>query len=330
MELPRVAEEIRRRGSRRVLLQLPDGVRPFAWQMVRALREATGVQVLLSGDSCYGACDLAARQARELGADLLVHYGHSAMLEEGEVPVIYVHAEVDVDVGRLVDESLPHLCAYRRVGVVTTVQHVHQVHEVALELTRRGFEAQVGAGDGKAPNTGQILGCHYGAAVRVAGDVDAFLYVGGGGFHPLGLALATGKPVVAADPYGGSAEAVKQGDLMRLAKRRMAGIAAARGAKAVGILASSKPGQMDLEAAEGLERRFRDRGVEAAVVYLDEVRAEHLNNYTEPQAFVVTACPRVALDGVPGVDRPMLTVQEARVALGDLTWDDAWGRGLLG
>lgn len=330
LELPKVVEEIKRRGSTRVLLQLPDGMRPFALQLVRAIREATGAQVFLSGDSCYGACDLASRQARELGADLLVHYGHSAMVEDSEVPVLYVHAEVDVDVRRLVEESLPHLGEYRRVGVVTTVQHVHQVHEVALELERRGVEARVGEGDDKAPNAGQVLGCHYGAALRVAEDVDAFLYVGGGRFHPLGLALSTGKPVVVADPYGGSVTALGAEALMGFAKRRMAGIVAARDAKAVGILMSSKPGQAALEVAEGLERRFRDRGVEAAIFYLDEVRAEHLNNYSEPQAFIVTACPRIAIDGVTGVDRPMLTVQEARVALGDLRWDEVWGRGYLG
>lgn len=330
LELPKIAEEIKRRGSTRVLLQLPDGMRPHALQLVRVIREATGAQVFLSGDSCYGACDIATRQARELEADLLVHIGHSAMVEEGEVPVLYVHAEVDVDVRRLVEETLPHLSEYRRVGVVTTVQHVHQVHEVALELERRGVEARVGEGDDKAPNAGQVLGCHYGAALRVAEDVDAFLYVGGGRFHPLGLALATGKPVVVADPYSGSVTAVEPEALMGLAKRRMAGIVAARDAKALGILVSSKPGQGALEVAEGLERRFRDRGVEAAIFYLDEVRAEHLNNYSEPQAFIVTACPRIAIDGVTGVDRPMLTVQEARVALGDLTWDEVWGRGYLG
>jgi 2-(3-amino-3-carboxypropyl)histidine synthase len=330
LELPRVVEEIKRRGSKRILLQLPDGMRPFALQLVEAIREATGAKLFLSGDSCFGACDIATRQASELGADLLIHYGHSAMVEEGDVPVLYVHAEVDVDVKRLVEETLPHLCGWRRVGIVTTVQHVHQLQEIALELKKQGVEVRVGEGDDKTPNAGQILGCHYNVALRVIDDVDAFLYIGGGRFHPLGLALSTGKPVVVANPYDGSVNVLGSEALMELAKRRMASIVAARDAKALGILVSSKPGQMALEEAEDLEGRFRDRGVEATVIYLDEVRAEHLNNYTEFQAFIVTACPRIALDGVTGVDRPMLTVNEARVVLGDLEWGDVWGRGLLG
>ena len=330
LELPKVVEEVKRRGSRRVLLQLPDGMRPFAFQLVKAIREGTGAEVYLSGDSCYGACDVASRQASELNADLLVHYGHSPILEDGDVPVLYIHAEVDVDVRRLVEDSLPYFGTWKRIGVVATVQHVHQLAEVASEMARRGLHVEIGEGDPKAPLRGQVLGCHYGAATRVAGDVDAFLYIGGGQFHPVGLVLSTGKPVVVANPYDGSVAVRHPDEFMGLAKKRYAGIAVARGADRLGILVSSKPGQAALEVAQELERRFRERGVEAAVIYLDEVRAEHLNNYVEPQAFIVTACPRVALDGLAGVDRPLLTVREAYVALGDLKWEDVWGRGIVG
>jgi 2-(3-amino-3-carboxypropyl)histidine synthase len=330
LELPRVVEEVKRRGSRRVLLQLPDGMRPFAFQLVKAIREGAGAEVLLSGDSCYGACDIANRQASELGADLLVHYGHSPMVEGGDVPVLYIYAEVDIDVKRLVEDCLPYLGPWKRIGVVTTIQHVHKLAEVASEMAKWGLHAVMGEGDAKTPFRGQVLGCHYGTATSVAGDVDAFLYIGGGQFHPVGLVLSTGKPVVVANPYDGSVAVRHLDEFMGLAKKRYAGIAVARGADKLGILVSSKPGQVALDVARELERRFRERGVEAAVIYMDEVRAEHLNNYVEPQAFIVTACPRVAMDGLAGVDRPMLTVREAYVVLGDLRWEDVWGRGIVG
>ncbi len=96
------------------------------------------------------------------------------------------------------------------------------------------------------------------------------------------------------------------------------------------MLVSSKPGQRATAEAEGLQRRFAEKGCEAVIIYMDEVRAEHLNNFVEAQAFVDTACPRLAVDGVSGVDRPILTVREAEVALGDLRWEDIWGDGYLG
>jgi len=330
LELQRVIEEVNERGSRRILLQLPDGLRPLAIRLAAEIRLGTGAQVILSGDSCYGACDLASRQAEEVGADLLVHYGHSRMMDDGTIPVIYVVAEVKVDAGLIVESLLPRLGSWRRLGLATTVQHVHALPALAAELAGRGYEAHVGEGDGAAPHPGQVLGCHYGSALRVAGDADAFLFIGGGRFHPLGLALSTGKPVVAADPYDGSVTVIRPEELMGLARRRYAGVLALRGAERVGILVSSKPGQRALAAADELERRLRERGAEAAIMYMDEARAEHLNNFSEAQVFVAAACPRVALDGVAGVDRPILTVAEAYVALGDLAWEDAWGAGILG
>lgn len=330
LELERVIEEIKGRGAQRVLLQLPDGLRPLAFQMVKALRMGTGAQVYLSGDSCYGACDLAVNQARELSADLIVHYGHSRMTLDGGVPVVYVHAEVDLDAEALVEEAASQLSRWRSIGLATTVQHVHMVDEITEKLRGRGFTVHVGEGSGQTPHPGQVLGCSYRNAQAVAGDVEAFLYVGGGEFHPKGLVMSTGKPVVVANPFNATVRLMTEDDLMGVAKRRVAQIAAAREAKRIGVLVSSKPGQRATVVAEELRHRFAEKGCEAVIIYLDEVRAEHLNNFVEAQAFIDTACPRLAVDGVSGVDRPILTVREAEVALGDLRWEDIWGQGYLG
>jgi len=330
LELERVIEEIKGRGAKRVLLQLPDGLRPLAFQVAKTLQMGTGAQVYLSGDSCYGACDLALNQAQELSADLIVHYGHSSMAVEAGFPVIYVHAEVDLDAEALVEEATPQLSRWRSIGLVTTVQHVHMVGEIAEKLREKGFDVHVGGGSGKTPHPGQVLGCSYGNAKEVAGDVEAFLYVGGGEFHPKGLVMSTGKPVVVANPFNATVRLMTEDDLMGLAKRRVAQIAAAKTAERVGVLVSSKPGQRATAVAETLRAKFEEKGCEAVIIYLDEVRAEHLNNFVEAHAFIDTACPRLAVDGVGGVDRPILTVREAEVVLGERRWEDLWGDGYLG
>jgi 2-(3-amino-3-carboxypropyl)histidine synthase len=79
-----------------------------------------------------------------------------------------------------------------------------------------------------------------------------------------------------------------------------------------------------------LAEKLGDREIRAFLIYLDEVRAEQLNNFTEPEAFIETACPRIAIDGVAGVERPILTSAETRVLLGEKTWEETWGRGYLG
>jgi len=324
LELERVAAEIRRKCVTRVLLQLPDGMRPFAFQMAGYLKKATTAEIILSGDSCYGACDIASRQAKELGADLLIHYGHTCFAQQGDIPTLYVEARVPIDVDKLVEALVPHLSG-RRVGLTSTIQHTDQLISVAERLKSRGFEALIGQGGGTTPECGQVLGCSYAAATTLPGGVDTYVFIGGGMFHPIGLALTTGKPVVIVNPYDESVSRLEEAELMQLAKRRMAAIAAASKAKTVGVLVSAKPGQRALSEAMIIAEKLGDRGVTTFLIYLDEVRADQLNNFTEPEAFVDTACPRIAVNGVAGLDRPILTVAETRVLLRERSWEETWG-----
>ena len=329
LELDRVVSEIKTRKAGRVLLQLPDGMRPFASQLVKTIEESTGAKVFLSGDSCYGACDIALNQAKQLGVDLIVHYGHSPMVKHPEMPVIYVHASIDIDVDKLIEAVLPSLREYESIGLTTTVQHAHQVEEMKKKLTEKGVSVLVGGGTGKTPLDAQILGCSYMTAINIMERVDAFLYVGGGQFHPSGIVMSTGKPVIIANPYNGEVSGIEEGDLMDLAKRRMAAVTIAKTSKRFGILVSSKPGQNNLEKAVELQKMLKEQGNEALLIYMDEIRAEHINNYSEPEILVNTACPRIAVDGINGIDRPMLTINETEVVLGLRRWEELWGNAYM-
>ncbi len=72
MELERVKKEIRKSKAKKVLIQLPDGLKPKANDIVKEL-EKTGAKVYIWGGSCFGACDVPDVK----GFDLLVQFGHS-------------------------------------------------------------------------------------------------------------------------------------------------------------------------------------------------------------------------------------------------------------
>ncbi len=329
LELDRVVSEIKKREASKVLLQLPDGMRPFALQMVKAIEDATGAVVFLSGDSCYGACDIALTQARELGVDLIVHYGHTPMVKHPDMPVIYVNASIDIDVDMLIEAVLPSLQRYDIIGLATTVQHTHQLKEIVEKLTEKGVSVFIGEGAGKTPLEAQILGCSYMTSIKIKNKVDAYLYIGGGRFHPTGIVMSTGKPVIVANPYNGQISEITEDDLMDVAKRRVAAITVAKSAHRFGILVSSKPGQNNLKKAIELQKKLRKQGKEAVIIYMDEIRPEHVNNYSEPEILVNTACPRIAIDGINGIDRPMLTINETEVVLGLRKWEDLWGNAYM-
>ena len=63
---------VRDLSPRRVLIQAPPGLIDVARE-VSSLLEGMGVEVVFSGGMCWGGCDLALREAAELGCDAIVH-----------------------------------------------------------------------------------------------------------------------------------------------------------------------------------------------------------------------------------------------------------------
>lgn len=57
------------------------------------------------GDVTYGACCVDDLSAAALGADLLIHYGHSCLVpvDSTVIPCLYVFVEIKIDVNRLID-----------------------------------------------------------------------------------------------------------------------------------------------------------------------------------------------------------------------------------
>ncbi|MEM2935699.1 MAG: diphthamide biosynthesis enzyme Dph2, partial [Candidatus Bathyarchaeia archaeon] len=66
LEEERLRKEIISRGAKRVLLQLPEGLKAEGPRLA-AMVEGTGALAIVSADPCYGACDLAILDAETLG-----------------------------------------------------------------------------------------------------------------------------------------------------------------------------------------------------------------------------------------------------------------------
>jgi len=82
MEIPRIVGEIKKQKAKRVLLQFPDGLKPFSTEVVKVLKnelkaKKISAEILIWAGSCFGACDVPTAEAKELGVDLIVQFGHS-------------------------------------------------------------------------------------------------------------------------------------------------------------------------------------------------------------------------------------------------------------
>ncbi len=325
-EEERLKQEITRLGAKRVLLQLPEGLKPEGPRLAKLVEKA-GALAVVSADPCYGACDLAVSEAESLGADLIVHFGHARLLKHEKVPTLYLEARATWPVEAAVVSAVPLLSSFSRVGLATTVQHVQTLDGVRELLVRAGKTVEVGD-TGRLPYPGQVIGCDFSNVKSVAADVDAFLFVGGGKFHALGVALATLKPTVVADPYGGCAYSVSE-EVQKIIKQRYASVEEAGHAKNFGILISLKPGQNRLDDALKVKASLEKLGKAACLFAVREVVPDVLAEFPSVDAYVNTACPRISLDDASKFPKPVLTLSEFQVVSGESSWENLLKNGLF-
>jgi 2-(3-amino-3-carboxypropyl)histidine synthase len=322
----RIKQEVARLNAKRVLLQMPEGLKPEAPRLAKVIEKA-GVVAIVSADPCYGACDLATAEAESLNVDLIIHFGHAKLLKHEKVPTLYLEARATLTVDAAIVAALPLLASSSRIGLATTVQHMQTLDSVREILVRAGKAVEVGDAR-RLPYAGQILGCDFSNVKSVAKDVDAFLFVGGGKFHALGVALATSKPTVVADPYSGLAYEVGD-EVRKIVKQRYASIEETQKAKILGVLVSLKLGQKRMEDALRVKESAERMGKSCCLFALREIQPEILAEFPTVDAYVNTACPRISLDEASKFKKPVLTIEEFKVVSGEHSWEDLLKTGLF-
>ncbi len=298
-----------------IVLQVPAGLVRNAHELAAELREAVGARVSLGARACFGACDFPSTDEAPR-AEVAVVLGHAPIPNVPlPRPTYFVEmreaaGDPDALARRVAAGGLP-----RQLGFVVSVQHLDLLDPLRAALGRRGFEIHTGVGDRRLAYPAQALGCNYSSAEVIAGEVEAFLFVGTGRFHPLGLAIAVDRPVWSLDPIRNELEPPI--DRAALLRRRLLLIASVRDARRWGILASTFAGQSRMPMAQTLQSRARARGREAEILLFDRLDPRDLEGRAL-DAYVSTACPRIALDDAPNYPRPVLTPPEFLMALGEI------------
>ena len=186
----------------RILLQFPEGLKYKALEYSEKYQKE-GHEVFISSTPCFGACGVAIQEAQMVNADKIIHFGHSKFVKKDlPVPVEYINYEINIDVNYL-EHIMEELEPYTSLGLVTTIQHVHQLEEIKEFLQSKGKTVLIGKGN-IASEEGQVLGCDAGAITTILDQIDAVLYVGGGLFHPTAIKIT--KPVFVYNPHSHSIE----------------------------------------------------------------------------------------------------------------------------
>ena len=315
-QLDNIVAWIRDGGYTSVALQLPEGLKIRATEISDYLTEKTGVETLIVGLPCYGACDLYDYRGK---TDALVHFGHSPIPSQGDDSnVLYIESRSDADVNDNILDLLSGLP--ERIGLLATIQYLDLIPKVKSILEKSGRKVFVGTGDRRIAYPGQVLGCNCSSAEAVLDDVDAFLFIGEGDFHPLAAAFGIKKDVIVLNPV--TSEVRSMAEVRdRILRKRFAAIQTAKNAQSFLVIVCSKVGQNRSEEADRAIEKIRSHGLKAYKAILEEITPLSLLSY-RVDAYVNTACPRVAMDDSAKYNHPMITLTELDIVLGDREWAD--------
>jgi len=258
IDLENAVNIIVKNNYKKVLLQIPDGLKSNFFKFADFIEEKTNAEVIISADSCFGACDIPSYDLKKLGIELIIHVGHTDISEikNSQIQTIFVNAESNLDISKVIQKAIP-LIKDKKVGLVSTVQHVHLLNEAKELLVNNKFEPFIGIGDARIKLKGQILGCNFSAAKSIIDKIDTFLFIGSGNFHPLGLLLLSNKKVIVCDPYSNEVREKELEDLKdMILRQRYGAIARSKDADVFGILIGTKLGQQRIDLAYDIKKKL--------------------------------------------------------------------------
>uniref|UniRef100_A0A8B9Q379 2-(3-amino-3-carboxypropyl)histidine synthase subunit 1 n=1 Tax=Apteryx owenii TaxID=8824 RepID=A0A8B9Q379_APTOW len=316
-EIPKTVWRIRQAQARKVALQMPEGLLMFACTIADIIERFTAAEAVVMGDVTYGACCVDDYTAKALGADFLVHYGHSCLIPidatQG-VKMLYVFVDIKIDTSHFLETLRFNFPAGASLALVSTVQFVSALQAASQELRS---QYKVCVPQCKPLSPGEILGC---TSPRLAQDTDAIVYLGDGRFHLESVMIANpGIPAYRYDPYS-KVFSQEHYAHERMHRARQEAIRTAAGARTWGLILGTLGRQGSPGILQHLESRLRALGRPYVRVLLSEIFPSKLQLFPDVDAWVQVACPRLSIDWGEAFSKPLLTPYEAAVALQDIEW----------
>ena len=293
-----VLEEIKDKDYDKIGLQGPDGIKPQIIDFAEDLKDH-GFETVIVGASTFGACGIADEKVKRMGADALIHVGHTRFLHpEGDdmkdTDVYYLPYREDRDLMGVLKEHYEDIPKDETIGLVGVTQYMDRAEKAREFLQSKGYEVVEGKTGLRTTEVGQVLGCDAGAAHNISHKVDAFVFLGSGHFHPSQVS-ETGKKVYVVDPYeehiwiepANSLDDEMQAEYARVLKHK--------DTQKWGIVTSSKKGQNYMQAVKIAKEKLEKHGKDVYVFVEDRIFEPDYKGFGI-DIYVNCACPRMTKD----------------------------------
>eukprot|EP00980_Cylindrotheca_fusiformis_P009931 scaffold2195_cov132-Cylindrotheca_fusiformis.AAC.15 len=330
-EIQKTIQRIVNINASHIALQMPEGLLLYATVLSDVLQRLAPCleQVSILGDVTYGACCIDDLGAQALGAQLLVHYGHSCLvpIQHTAIPCLYVFVELTIDVPHVVDclhltvaassqEKLPH------VYLLGTIQFRHSLTQAQELLIEKGYETSIPQAKPLSP--GEVLGCTSPVLAEDTAADSIVLFVADGRFHLESTMIS--NPQISMfyryDPYSKtlteeSYEHEKMKDLRQVAIQK------AKSAKVFGILLGTLGRQGNPAILSKIQEKLKRKGKRYFIMLVSEITPAKLALLEgKIDAWVQIACPRLSVDWGHHLStkRPVLNPYELFVCLEEISF----------
>lgn len=280
-EIYKTVWKIQSTGAKRVALQFPEGLLLFACTIADIIEEFTSADTVIMGDVTYGACCVDDFTARALGADLMVHYGHSCLVpidQTGGIQMLYVFVDIKIDTMHFLDTIRHNFPEGSCLALVCTIQFVAALQAASQELKDK-YEVIIPQSKPLSP--GEILGC---TSPRLKPGTDAIIYLGDGRFHLESIMIS--NPSVQAyryDPYS-KVFSKEYYDTEKMHSIRRNAIEKASQGKKYGVVLGTLGRQGSTKVLQELLEKIKECGKSSTLVLLSEIFPDKLKLYPDIDA----------------------------------------------
>lgn len=308
-------EELKKELGRGVtlLLQLPQGLQMFGCMLADVFERFCGCDVFLAADENYGACCVEDVGGALVGADFLIHYGHSCLvpLQQTRLRALYVFVDVLFDVEHLVGTlALNFPDPRKHLYLMSVIQFNACLFAARDALAQRGYAALTVPQE-RPRAGGETLGCTA-PLLPFSEERDTVVFVADGRFHLEGAMIQNPRHAYYLyNPYAQSFTLERYDHAGMLAARRAqifrTPIARLRHVGVIlGVLGRQGNPAVLRRVVAAIAGRFAH-----TVILVSEIFPQQLRLFGDAfDLFVQIACPRLSIDWGEAFDRPLLNTFE--------------------
>lgn len=227
---------------------------------------------------------------------------------------MYIFVNMKIDLQHLVESVKLSFEPSTRIILAGTIQFNKEMH-AAKKVFKEHF-ASVYVPQSKPLSSGEVLGC---TAPCVSDKGDVIVFLADGRFHLEALMIANPTiPAYRYDPYG-RVLTLEKYDHQDMRKVRRSAIerckVLAAGAKSFGLVLGTLGRQGNPKILYRLEAILKEKRIPYVIVLMSEITPQKLKMFSDVEAWIQIACPRLSIDWAEGFNLPILSSYEGMIAL---------------